>query len=45
MPITIEDLASKLGVSPSTVSKALNDRADVSLRTKERVRNTVRELC
>ncbi|MXX50298.1 MAG: LacI family transcriptional regulator [Chloroflexi bacterium] len=44
MPITIEDLASKLGVSPSTVSKALNDRADVSLRTKERVRKTVREL-
>lgn len=44
MPITIEDLAHKLGVSPSTVSKALNDRADVSLRTKERVRKTVREL-
>ncbi|MCY4145923.1 MAG: LacI family DNA-binding transcriptional regulator [Chloroflexi bacterium] len=44
MPVTIEDLASKLGVSPSTVSKALNDRADVSLRTKERVRKTVREL-
>ncbi|MCY4020438.1 MAG: LacI family DNA-binding transcriptional regulator [Chloroflexi bacterium] len=44
MPLTIEDLANELGVSPSTVSKALNNRADVSLKTKERVRRTVQEL-
>ena len=44
MSITIDDIATKLGVAPSTVSKALNDRADVSMRTKQRVKQTVREL-
>lgn len=44
MPITIAELAETLGVAPSTVSKALNDRADISPHTKERVRRTVREL-
>ena len=37
MPITIKDLSIELGLSPSTVSKALNDRGDVSPRTKESV--------
>ncbi len=44
MPITIDDIATRLGVAPSTVSKALNDRDDVSARTKQRVKATVREL-
>ncbi len=44
MPVTIEDLSNKLGVSRSTVSKALNDRGDVSPRTKERVTQAAREL-
>ncbi len=44
MPVTIEDLSNKLGVSRSTVSKALNDRGDVSSQTKERVTQTAREL-
>ena len=37
MPITIKDLSSELGLSQSTVSKALNDRGDVSPQTKESV--------
>ena len=44
MPVTIEDLSNKLGVSRSTVSKALNDRGDVSPQTKERVTQAAREL-
>ncbi|MCY3979806.1 MAG: LacI family DNA-binding transcriptional regulator [Chloroflexi bacterium] len=44
MPVTIEDLSNKLGVSRSTVSKALNDRGDVSSQTKERVTQAAREL-
>ena len=44
MPVTIEDLARRLGVSRSTVSKALNDRADVSQATKARVLQAANEL-
>ena len=44
MPVTIEDLSIKLGVARSTVSKALNDRGDVSPRTKERVMQAAQEL-
>ena len=35
--MNIKDLAAQLGLSASTVSKAINDRADVSLRTRARV--------
>jgi len=34
---TIKDLAKKLGVSPSTVSRALRDHPDISRETKRRV--------
>lgn len=34
---TIKDLAKKLGISPSTVSRALRDHPDISKATKERV--------
>ena len=44
MPVTIKDLSNKLGVSRSTVSKALNNRGDVSSQTKERVTQAAREL-
>ena len=44
MSVTIEDLADRLGVSRSTVSKALNDRSDVSDATKARVVQEAREL-
>ena len=37
MTITIEDLSRQLRISRSTVSKALNDRSDVSNATKARV--------
>ena len=44
MPVTIKDLSKTLGISRSTISKALNDRPDVSPDTKARVLQTVHEL-
>ena len=44
MPVTIKDLSHKLGVSRSTISKALNDRGDVSQHTKERILQAAHEL-
>ena len=41
--ITIKDIAKLAGVSQSTVSKALNDRSDVSLETKTRILEIVKE--
>jgi len=42
--LNINDIARKLGLAKSTVSKALNNRFDVSEKTKERVRRLVGEL-
>src|SRR5664279_107326 len=39
--VTIKDIAKELGISPSTVSKALNDHPDISQLTKKAVRNLV----
>ena len=44
MPVTIEDLSQKLGLSRSTVSKALNARYDVAAATRERVVQAANEL-
>jgi DNA-binding LacI/PurR family transcriptional regulator len=44
MPITIEDIAQYLGVSVSTISKALNNYDDVSQKTKHRVLLAAQEL-
>ncbi len=44
MPIKIEDIARQLGLSVSTVSKALNDYSDVSEATKQRVREAALAL-
>ena len=42
--ISINDVAERLGVAKSTISKALNDRPDVSKKTKDKVRKLVNEL-
>ena len=42
--VSIKDVAKKCGVSAATVSKALNDRDDVSQGTKENVRKVAAEL-
>ncbi len=44
MPVTIKDVAAKAGVSPSTVSRVLNDRPGISSPTRERVLKVAREL-
>ena len=42
--VSIKDVAKKCGVSTATVSKALNDRDDVSQATKENIRRVATEL-
>ena len=42
--ISIKDIANRAGVSQSTVSKALNNRPDVSENTKKRVLEIVKRL-
>jgi DNA-binding LacI/PurR family transcriptional regulator len=40
---TITDIAKKLGLSPSTVSRALNDHPDIKTSTKKLVKKTAKE--
>ncbi|MEZ5070096.1 MAG: LacI family DNA-binding transcriptional regulator [Bacteroidales bacterium] len=42
--VTIKDIARELGVSPSTVSRALKDHPDISPDTKAQVRDLVERL-
>jgi LacI family transcriptional regulator len=42
--ITIKDLAEELGISPSTVSKALKNHPDISADTRARVNELARKL-
>lgn len=42
--ITIKDLALKLGISPSTVSRALNDHPDINKQTKKKIQILAAEL-
>ncbi len=44
MSITIDDVSKRLGLSISTISKALNGYPDVSQRTRDLVADTAREL-
>lgn len=42
--ITIKDIAKKLSISPSTVSRALKDHPDISKKTKKAVQELAKEL-
>jgi LacI family transcriptional regulator len=42
--ITIKDVARELGVSVSTISRALKDRPDIGIKTKLRVREAVEKM-
>ena len=42
--VSLKDIASKCGVSVATVSKAINDQADVGANTKELIRKTAKEM-
>ncbi len=44
VPVTIKDIARMLGISVSTVSRALKDHPDISAETKEKVSETARKL-
>ena len=44
MSITIKDIAKKAGVSPSTVSRTINNHYSISEETKEKVRKVMDEL-
>jgi DNA-binding LacI/PurR family transcriptional regulator len=44
MPVTIKDIARKIGKSVATVSRALNDFDDISPETKELVRQAAADL-
>jgi DNA-binding LacI/PurR family transcriptional regulator len=44
MAVTIEDIANKLGIAVSTVSKALNGYPGVAEKTRQRVLEAAREL-
>jgi len=44
MSSNIKDIAKKLGISAAAVSKALNNRKDISEKLKKKVRETAREL-
>jgi LacI family transcriptional regulator len=41
---TIKDVAARAGVSIATVSRALNDKGDVSMRTRDHVREVARSI-
>ena len=44
MSITIKDIAKKAGVSPSTVSRTINNHYSISEETKGKVRKVMDEL-
>ena len=42
--ITIYDIADQLGVSPATVSRALNDNPSISISTRKKVNSLAEKL-
>ncbi len=44
MPVSIKDIAQKANVSPSTVSRALNDHPRISTETKKQIQELARSM-
>ena len=44
MAVTLKDIAKEVGLSVTTVSRALNDYPDVSPHTKERIRQSAQDM-
>lgn len=44
MPVTIRDIAERMGVAPSTVSRALNNKGRMSKATRMKILKAAREL-
>ncbi|MBN1500012.1 MAG: LacI family DNA-binding transcriptional regulator [Spirochaetes bacterium] len=44
MAVTIKDIAVEMGITPSSVSKALNEKSDVSTDLKRKVRQVAQEM-
>ena len=44
MTSTVKDVAKKANVSPSTVSRVINDHPSISAETKQRVRKIMDEM-
>ncbi len=44
MPISIKDIAKKANVSPSTVSRALNDHPRISTETKKQIKELAKSM-
>jgi len=42
--VTIKDIAGELGISPSTVSKALKNHPDINSETKKKVQELAKKL-
>lgn len=44
MPITLQEVAQKLGLSIATVSRALDDYPEIALKTRQRVQQAAQEM-
>ena len=44
MPATIKDIAKKVGVNPSTVSRVINGTASISEETRQKIKDAMKEL-
>ncbi len=42
--VTIYDIAKKMGYAPATVSRALNNKKDISEKTRERIQKVAKEM-
>ena len=44
MPVTLKDIAARVGLSVNSVSRALRDKNDIALDTRRRIKAIAREL-